>query len=171
MLMQLILATIGRQTPVIGAKSGKNPHLPEKVSRSAHYGYALLPADQSPTKVGFVLAVALTNPQPRGTFKLASKDPKAAPIIDLNFLAVEEDRKRLLEGVKLSRRIASSDKLKRMIVQELNPWKADTDEQIIESMKNTLESYGHPFATALWGLMAAKWLWWIFKERCTKWRG
>jgi GMC oxidoreductase len=20
----------------------------------------------------------------------------------------------------------------------------------------------------LWGLMAAKWLWWIFKERCTK---
>jgi choline dehydrogenase-like flavoprotein len=111
----------------------------------------LFPADQSPTKVGFVLAVALTNPQSRGTFKLASKDPNAAPIIDLNFLAVEEDRKRLLEGVKLSRRIASSDKLKRMIVQELNPLKADTDEQIIESMKYTLDSYGHPFAIAPMG--------------------
>ena len=48
--------------------------------------------------MGFVLAVALTNPQSRGTFKLASKDPNAAPIIDLNFLVVEEDRKRLLEG-------------------------------------------------------------------------
>ena len=71
--------------------------------------------------MGFVLAVALTNPQSRGTFKLASKDPNVAPIIDLNFLAVEEDRKRLLEGVQLSRRIASSDKLKRIIVQELNP--------------------------------------------------
>jgi choline dehydrogenase len=74
----------------------------------------------------------------------------------LNFLAVEEDRKRLLEGVKLSRRIASSDKLKRMIVQELNPWKADTDEQIIESMKNTIESYGHPFATAPMGPNGSK---------------
>jgi choline dehydrogenase len=111
----------------------------------------LFPADQSPTKVGFVLAVALTNPQSRGTFRLASNDPNAAPIIDLNFLADEEDRKRLLEGVKLSRRIASSDKLKRMIVQELNPWKADTDEQIIESMKNTLDSYEHPLATASMG--------------------
>ena len=73
------------------------------------------------------------------------------PIIDLNFLAVEEDRKRLLEGVQLSRRIASSDKLKRIIVQELNPGKSGTDEQIIESMKNTIESYGHPFATAPMG--------------------
>ena len=43
-----------------------------------------------------------------------------------------------------------------MIVQELNPSKADTDEQIIESMKNTLESYGHPFATAPMGPNSSK---------------
>ena len=149
--------TIGRQTPVIGAKLWTKSSFARKGELDLHITAThLLPADQSPTKVGFVLAVALTNPQSRGTFKLASKDPNAAPIIDLNFLAVEEDRKRLLEGVKLSRRIASSDKLKRMIVQELNPWKADTDEQIIESMKNTLESYGHPFATAPMGPNGSK---------------
>jgi choline dehydrogenase len=144
--------TVGRQIPVIGAKLWTKSSFARKVELDLHITPThLFPADQSPTKVGFVLAVALTNPQSRGTFKLASKDPYAAPIIDLNFLAVEEDRKRLLEGMKLSRRIASSDKLKRMIVQELNPWKADTDEQIIESMKNTIESYGHPFATAPMG--------------------
>jgi choline dehydrogenase len=125
--------TIGRQIPVIGAKLWTKSSFARKGELDLHITATnLFPADQSPTKVGFVLAVALTNPQSRGTFKLASKDPNAAPIIDLNFLAVEEDRKRLLEGVKLSRRIASSDKLKRMIVQELNPWKADTDAQIME---------------------------------------
>ena len=143
---------IGRQVPVIGAKLWTKSSFARKGELDLHITPThLLPADQSPTKVGFVLAVALTNPQSRGTFKLASKDPNAAPMIDLNLLAVEEDRKRLLEGVKLSRRIASSEKLKRIIVQELNPWKADTDEQIIETMKNTIESSGHPFATAPMG--------------------
>jgi choline dehydrogenase len=149
--------TIGRQAPVIGAKLWTKSSFARKGELDLHITAThLFPADQSPTKVGFVLAVALTNPQSRGTFRLASKDPNAAPIIDLNFLADEEDRKRLLEGVKLSRRIASSDKLKRMIVQELNPQKADTDEQIIESMKNTLDSYEHPFATAPMGPNGSK---------------
>jgi choline dehydrogenase len=43
-----------------------------------------------------------------------------------------------------------------MIVQELNPGKVDTDEQIIESMKNTIESYGHPLATAPMGPNGSK---------------
>jgi choline dehydrogenase len=147
--------TIGRQVPVIGAKLWTKSSFARKGELDLHITAThLFPADQSPTKVGFVLAVALTNPHSRGTLSLASRDPNAAPIIDLNFLADEEDRKRLLEGVKLSRRIASSDK--RMIVQELNPWKADTDEQIIESMKNTLDSYEHPFATAPMGPNGSK---------------
>jgi choline dehydrogenase len=43
-----------------------------------------------------------------------------------------------------------------MIVQELNPRKASTDEQIIESMKNTLDSYEHPLATAPMGPNGSK---------------
>ena len=41
-----------------------------------------------------------------------------------------------------------------MIVQELNPSKADTDEQIIESMKNTLEAMDTLLQQPLWGLKA-----------------
>jgi choline dehydrogenase len=111
----------------------------------------LFPPDQSPTHAGFVFAVALTNPKSRGTLKLASKDPLAAPVIDLNLLAIEEDRKRILEGAKLARQIAKSAQFKNMIVRELNPWQADTDEQVMESIKNTLDSYAHPFATAPMG--------------------
>jgi choline dehydrogenase len=86
--------TIGRQIPVIGPELWTKSSFTRKGELDLHITAThLFPADQSPTKVGFVLAVALTNPQSRGTFKLASKDPNAAPIIDLNFLAVEEDRK------------------------------------------------------------------------------
>ena len=115
-----------------------------------------LPPEQSPTGVGFVLAVALTNPKSRGTVKLASRDPKVSPVIDVNFLAIEEDRKRLLEGIKLARKIAKSDRLKKMIVKELNPWESETDDQLLASMKSTVETYAHPFASAPMGPSGSK---------------
>ncbi len=149
--------SIGRQTPVIAVKVWTKSSLAKNGELDLHITAThLLPPEQSPTKVGFVLAIALTNPQSRGTVKLASKDPNAAPVIDLNFLAVEEDRKRLLEGVKLSRQIAKSGDIKKMIVKELNPWEAETDEELMESIKSTVDTYAHPFATAPMGAAGSK---------------
>lgn len=144
--------TIGRQTPVIAAKIWTKSSYAKKDELDLHITPThLFPPDQSPTHAGFVFSIALTNPKSRGTLKLTSKDPLAAPVIDLNLLAVEEDRKRLLEGAKLARQIAQSAQFKNMIVRELNPQQADTDEQLMESIKNTIESYAHPFATAPMG--------------------
>jgi len=144
--------TIGRQTPVIAAKLWTNSSLAKEDELDLHITAThLFPSDQSPTKVGFVLAVALTIPQSRGTLKLSSKDPNAAPVIDLNFLAIEDDRKKLLEGTKLARKIATSEKMKGLIVKELNPYQADSEEQILTAMKSTLDSYAHPFSTAPMG--------------------
>jgi choline dehydrogenase len=143
---------IGRRTPVIAAKVWtKSSHAKDDELDLHITATHLLPPDASPTKVGYVLSVALTNPKSRGTLKLASKDPNAAPLIDLNFLAEEEDRQRLLEGIKLSRKIGSSDKLQSMMFKELNPGKADTDEDLLASMKASIESYGHPFSTVPMG--------------------
>jgi choline dehydrogenase len=144
--------SIGRQAPVIGVKAWTKSSFAKAGELDLHITAThLLPPDQSPTKVGFVFAIALVNPQSRGTVKLASKDPNSAPVIDLNFLAVEEDRKRLLEGVKLARQIAKSESFKRLIVKELNPWEAETDEQLMASIKSTVDTYAHPFATAPMG--------------------
>lgn len=149
--------SIGRQTPVIAAKVWTKSSCAKDGELDLHITAThLLPPDQSPTKVGFVLAIALTNPQSRGTVKLVSKDPNIAPVIDLNFLALEEDRMRLLEGVKLSRQIAKSGDLKKMIVKELNPWEAESDEQLMASIKNTVDTYAHPFATAPMGAAGSK---------------
>ena len=148
---------IGLQTPVIAVKVWTKSSFAKAGELDLHITAThLLPPDQSPTRVGFVLAIALTNPQSRGTVKLASKDPNTAPIIDLNFLSLEEDRKRLLEGVKLSRQIAKSGDLKKMIVKELNPWEAETDEQLMASIKSTVDTYAHPFATAPMGPAGSK---------------
>ena len=149
--------SIGRQTPVIAAKVWTKSSFAKAGELDLHITAThLLPPDQSPTKVGFVLAIALVNPKSRGTVKLSSKDPKSAPVIDLNFLSVEEDRNRLLEGIKLSRQIAKSDPLKKMVFKELNPWEAETDEQVMASMKNTIDTYAHPFATAPMGTAGSK---------------
>jgi choline dehydrogenase len=149
--------TIGRQTPVIAAKLWTKSSFAKAGELDLHITAThLLPPDQSPTGVGFVLAIALTNPQSRGTVKLASKDPNAAPVIDLNFLAMEEDRKRLLEGVQLARRLTKSENLKKFIVQELNPREAETDEQLMASIKSTVDTYAHPFATAPMGPVGSK---------------
>ncbi|SFN40691.1 choline dehydrogenase [Chryseobacterium oleae] len=145
---------IGVQTPAIGAKIWTNSSYAKNGELDLHITAThLFPHDQSPTKVGFVLAVALTNPKSKGTLKLAGKDPNLAPVIDLNFLREEEDRKRLLEGIKLSRKIGKTSPLKDMIVQELNPGdQAQTDDAILESMKKTIDTYHHPFSTAPMGL-------------------
>jgi choline dehydrogenase len=149
--------TIGRQTPVIAAKIWTKSSYARKDELDLHITPThLFPPDQSPTHAGFVFSIALTNPKSRGTLKLVSKDPLAAPVIDLDLLAVEEDRKRILEGVKLARKIAQSAQFKNMIVQELNPQQAETDEQVMESIKNTIESYAHPFATAPMGSKDSK---------------
>ncbi len=149
--------TIGRQTPVIAAKVWFKSSFAKEDELDLHITAThLFPPDQSPTHAGFVFAVALTNPQSRGTLKLASKDPSVAPVIDLNFLAVEEDRKRIMEGARLARQISKSKQFDDMIVRELNPWDAKTDEQVWDSVKSTVDSYAHPFATAPMGSEGSK---------------
>lgn len=144
---------VGNQTPVIGVKLWTKSSYAKGNELDLHITSThLFPHDQSPTKVGFVLAVALVNPKSKGSLKLASKNPKDAPIIDLNFLAEEEDRNRLLEGIKLARKIGQTAPFTDYAVQELNPGiNANTDEELIKSAVETLDTYHHPFSTVPMG--------------------
>jgi choline dehydrogenase len=113
----------------------------------------LFPHDQSPTGVGFVLAVALTRPRSVGRLWLKSRDSAVAPGIDLNFLADPLDRARLMEGVRLARRIGQTAPLSDLIEVELAPGPAaEADQQIQASINATLDTYHHPTSTARMGL-------------------
>ncbi len=54
---------------------------------------------------GYSCHVCLLRPKSRGSLRLASADPKAAPLIDPNFLADPDDLQRLVRGFKAMRHI------------------------------------------------------------------
>ena len=57
---------------------------------------------------GYSLHVCVLRPKSRGSVTLASADPMAAPLIDPNFLAEQEDMDVLLKGTILARRLLNA---------------------------------------------------------------
>lgn len=145
---------IGDQTPVIGAKLWTHSSTAKPGELDLHITAThLFPHELSPTKVGFVLAVALTRPLSRGRVWIETKDPLAAPKIDLNFLAAEQDQTRLIEGIKLARKIAQTKPLSDLISSELAP-ASNNDNEILASIRSTLDTYHHPTSSAPMGTLS-----------------
>ncbi|HEY1594447.1 MAG TPA: GMC family oxidoreductase N-terminal domain-containing protein, partial [Thermoleophilaceae bacterium] len=81
----------------------------------------LLPPEYSPTGGAITLSVAVVKPDSRGTLTLRSRDPREQPEIDCNFLAEDRDARRMLEGVKLARKIGRNPALARFVELEIMP--------------------------------------------------
>ena len=60
---------------------------------------------------GFTLATWQQRPESLGYVRAKSSDPFAKPLIQPNYLAHEEDRRVLLAGIKLSRRLMNTEPL------------------------------------------------------------
>ena len=111
----------------------------------------LMPPEYSPTGGAIALSVAVVKPDSRGTVTLRSRDPYEQPEIDCNFLAEGRDLRRMLEGVRLARRIGRNPVLARFIELEIIPGDAVDDDQLADAVTSNLASYGHPTATAPMG--------------------
>lgn len=111
----------------------------------------LLPPEYSPTGGAISLSVAVVKPDSRGTVRLRSRDPGEQPEIDCNFLAEDRDVRRMLEGVKLARKIGRNPALARFLELEILPGDAVRDDQLADVIASNLASYGHPVATAPMG--------------------
>jgi choline dehydrogenase-like flavoprotein len=70
---------------------------------------------------GVTLNSAFLRPRSRGTVRLASADPLAAPLIDPNYWEDPYDREMSIEGLKLAREIMRQDALKPFIKAERLP--------------------------------------------------
>ncbi|MBF6236430.1 GMC family oxidoreductase N-terminal domain-containing protein [Nocardia otitidiscaviarum] len=142
---------IGAGEPVIGAKVWTASSDAAAGELDLHITAThLIDQTLSPTGAAFVLAVALTRPVSCGSLTLVDRDPRVAPRIDLNFLADPDDRRRLLEGVALSRRIGRSAPLAVLIDHEMAP--GSDDSAVIEaSVRATLDTYHHPTSTVPMG--------------------
>jgi choline dehydrogenase len=111
----------------------------------------LMPPEYSPTGGAIALSVAVVKPDSRGTLRLRGRDPREQPEIDCNFLAEERDARRMLEGVKLARRIGRNPALARFLELEILPGDAVGDDELFDAIASNLASYGHPAATAPMG--------------------
>lgn len=115
---------------------------------AVHYGD---PAS-SPTGAIFMLAIANTRPASIGSFRLRSRDPRAAPIIDLAFLKEQRDRDGLIDGIEIAREIAATSPLSDLIHSELAPGPgAASRAQIDTALAGSLDTYHHPTSTVPMG--------------------
>ena len=99
------------------------------------------------------LATAVMTPRSRGTVRLRSRDPRVGPLIDFNLLAEDHDRRRLLDGVNLSRRIGRLPPLVSIIDDEVAPaaGHAMDDNALVSTIEANLDTYHHGCSTVPMG--------------------
>lgn len=94
----------------------------------------------------------LIYPRSRGTLRLASSDPNAAPLIDMNYLAEVGDRQVLLEGVEIIREIMKSAAFGGNVTSELHPGAAIDSEAMKSELLNRATTVYHGVGTCRMGV-------------------
>jgi choline dehydrogenase-like flavoprotein len=101
---------------------------------------------------GYSCHVCLLRPKSRGTVRLASADPDAAPLIDPNFLADADDVQRLVRGFRAMRHILEQPALAGHGARELQASAtARSDAEIEAFIRGHADTIYHPVGTCRMG--------------------
>ena len=104
------------------------------------------------SKNGYSCHVCVLRPKSSGRMTLRSSDPDAPPRIDLNFFDHPDDRKTLVNGLRLARKILAAPSFDDYRGAELNPGPdAQSDEEILAKAKERLGLVYHPVGTCKMG--------------------
>lgn len=101
---------------------------------------------------GMSIATWQQRPDSSGFVKLKSADPFDKPIIQPNYLEEESDRRVLLAGMKLARRVMHSEPMAPYFQEEMFPGKdIVTDDELLDSVKGRGTTTFHPAGTCRMG--------------------
>jgi choline dehydrogenase-like flavoprotein len=101
---------------------------------------------------GYSCHVCLLRPKSRGSVKLSTKDPFAAPLIDPNFLGERDDMDAMVRGFKLMRQIVQQPALAAFNAREAAiSASAQNDAQIEQFIRNYADTIYHPVGTCRMG--------------------
>jgi choline dehydrogenase len=106
------------------------------------------------THSGFTCSVSQLQVESRGSVHIRSADPAAPPAIRYNYLATENDRRVMVEGLKLIRRICATPPMRDYVVDEFMPGeKVVTDEDWLAYCREMGETVFHPTSTCSLGVV------------------
>jgi choline dehydrogenase-like flavoprotein len=101
---------------------------------------------------GVTLNSAYLRPKSRGTVRLASSDPAAAPLIDPNYWADPQDRHMAIQGLRLAREIMSQPALQRYVQTEVLPGgRLQSDAELFDYACANAKTDHHPVGTCRMG--------------------
>jgi choline dehydrogenase len=101
---------------------------------------------------GFTSIAYQLRPESRGEIKLKSPDPFDAPAVHANYLATETDRKTIVAGLKLSRRILATPRMQNFVAAEFQPGPTvANDEELLDYARRRGGTVYHPTSTCKMG--------------------
>jgi choline dehydrogenase len=103
----------------------------------------------------FTMSVCNLQPESRGTVRLKSRDPEAAPEIKPNYLSADTDRAVAANSLRVARRVTAQPALKPYRPEEILPGpnvRDDDDAALVKAAGDIGTTIFHPVGTAKMGL-------------------
>jgi choline dehydrogenase len=99
------------------------------------------------------ISVCNLRPESRGSTHAASPDPRAAPVIQPNYLSALADQRVAVDSIRLTRRLAEAPALARYAPEELKPGaNLQSDDELLRASGEIGTTIFHPVGTAKMGL-------------------
>jgi choline dehydrogenase len=97
---------------------------------------------------GFTCSVSQLQVESRGSVRIRSADPAGPPAIRYNYLATENDRRVMVDGLKLVRRIVNTPPMRDYVIDEFLPGpQVRTDEEWLAFCREAGDTVFHPTST------------------------
>ena len=130
--------------------------LRDSATPDIQFHFATLSADMAGAKPhpfpGFTMSVCQLRPTSRGSVRLASSDPLAAPSMQPHYLSTADDRACAVAALKFARRLAATKAVAPYIVEELRPGAAlQSDDELLGFARAYGATIFHPSGTCKMG--------------------
>jgi choline dehydrogenase len=144
----MLTSNVGEAAPFVRVGEESAPNLEVIFAPVLYVDEGLEP----PPAHGFSIAGVVLQPRSRGSVRLRSADPLEAPDIDPAFLQDDADTAVLVEGVRLSRKIAGGRALAGWLKDERAPGsQVQSDDEIAGWIRANAHTIYHPVATCALG--------------------
>ena len=130
--------------------------LPESATPDLQFHFIPFSADKPGTGLhpwpGVTASVCQLRPESRGEITLRSTDPREHPKIVANYLSTEYDRRVLIEGLRLARRISQAPSFAKYVDREVEPGPDRLDDEaLLEHIRERGSTIFHPTSTCRMG--------------------